>query len=554
MTIRLTFALALLAGAASAGSPPDGHATAQAADTTVASPAKHSLFVSVPPLFGELKRAPVLFPHDKHTAELSAEGCRACHPSVDGKIAFTFPIQRNEKSAGALMDSIHDACISCHKSRSGEGKESGPVTCGECHSDKKAFHAREYLPALPRDYDALRDPQHKQCIQCHKSPSGSHGPPPDLDWKSFRVRAQKRIEIDMPEVVYDYFIHDKHLKVLDKRCDLCHYLDPTLKAKLAAEGKQPTSQDWLRQEEEGRSWKVRESAHDRCINCHLERKEQKKSGGPVACGECHTPAVRPLAGLLAIEPPDYGDKQRVLIHAEKASLPGVPFDHKSHIAASRSCGDCHHDTLESCAKCHTLSGAKEGGFVTLAEAYHDTDSTRSCIGCHAREQQKADCAGCHHLRPEGLAAGSCDACHSGNLESLDRARELPDPATLLPEGIKDELQISVLEKDYEKVVVQHTKIARKLTAISNGNRLSKAFHRDQTSICSGCHHLGPVEPGQGVPACVACHTVRTEPTGKTPTLLGAFHQACLGCHRKMNYPEEEMPQKCAGCHKEKTGK
>jgi len=37
------------------------------------------------------------------------------------------------------------------------------------------------------------------------------------------------------KIVYDYTIHDKHLKALEKKCELCHYLPPELKQKLASE-------------------------------------------------------------------------------------------------------------------------------------------------------------------------------------------------------------------------------------------------------------------------------------------------------------------------------
>jgi hypothetical protein len=60
-----------------------------------------------------------------------------------------------------------------------------------------------------------------------------------------------------------------------------------------------------------------------------------------------------------------------------------------------------------------------------------------------------------------------------------------------------------------------------------------------------------VEAKKQVPQCVACHTARTEPLKRRPALLGAYHQQCLGCHRQMGGTEEEMPQKCEGCHEEK---
>jgi hypothetical protein len=553
MMTRLTVAVALIAGTINAISSPAEKATSPAGSTN-APVAMRSLFVSVSPLFGELKRPPVLFQHDKHTKKLAAEGCEACHPRKNGNLSFSFPINRDERSARTLMDSIHAACIDCHTKRAGERKESGPVTCGECHSEKKAYHDKEYLPALPRDYETLKDPYHTKCFECHQAPNTSKEHAKDLNWKQFHTVAQKQIEIETPKVVYDYYIHDKHAKTLEKRCDLCHYLNPALKVKLAAEGKEPTGPDWLRETEPGKSWDDKDSAHARCINCHLQRKAAKQAAGPLDCGACHTNRLRSTAEMASTPRPDYGDKQRILIGYEKATLPGVPFDHKSHIAASRSCSECHHETLDACIKCHTPTGSKEGGFVTLADAYHDSDSTWSCIGCHTKEKQAPNCAGCHSLRDERFPRNNCAACHTGNLDTLDKPAKLPDPATLFPKDLKDELDISILEKSYEKSKVQHKKIAVKLTEISNQSKLATAFHNDETTICAGCHHVAPVQQGKPVPACATCHTVRAEPTRHVPALLGAYHQACLGCHKAMKYPENEMPQKCTGCHMEKPAK
>ncbi len=280
MTNRLACALILLGGALCASSsrgdaeetpPPATPVLTQAAPLASK---ERSIFVSVPPQFADLKRAPVLFPHDRHTRALKEEGCSACHPRKDGAFAFSFPIERKDDSRSGFMKSFHDACIDCHTARAGTGRKAGPVTCGECHSAKAAYHEKEYLPALPQDYGGLRDTYHKECAACHlKSPGHSKKGAGDLDWKSFYVRAQQRIAVATPKVVYDYYIHDKHQKPLEKKCELCHYLPPELKQKLAAEGKEPTGQDWLRQEEPGKSLKQKDPAHLRCLNCHLQRRE-----------------------------------------------------------------------------------------------------------------------------------------------------------------------------------------------------------------------------------------------------------------------------------------
>lgn len=231
-------------------------------------------------------------------------------------------------------------------------------------------------------------------------------------------------------------------------------------------------------------------------------------------------------------------------------MASVPFDHKRHILTGRSCSDCHHKSMDSCGSCHTLTGARAGKFVTLAEAYHSSGTPRSCVGCHEREQQKPDCAGCHQLRQTRLSASSCKTCHTGTLQSLEEAKTLPDPDKLFPENMKDEFEITVLTNEYGAARVAHAAMAEKLTAISNGSRLATYFHSSETTICAGCHHKGPAGTNGKVPPCATCHSAHAQPSGKVPTLLGAYHQACLGCHRDMARPEKKTPRSCTGCHKQ----
>ncbi len=140
---------------------------------------------------------------------------------------------------------------------------------------------------------------------------------------------------------------------------------------------------------------------------------------------------------------------------------------------------------------------------------------------------------------------------TGSLESLDAERKLPPAEDLLPEDVEDELEITVLEDEYEPSKFPHKQIVKRLTDISNENTLASYFHVEETAVCAGCHHLETIEKKQMVAQCSTCHTVRKEPERETPTLLGAYHQQCLGCHKHMGGTEEEMPQDCAGCHEEK---
>jgi hypothetical protein len=250
--------------------------------------------------------------------------------------------------------------------------------------------------------------------------------------------------------------------------------------------------------------------------------------------------------------PECEQEEKILIQIEKdARAKGVAFNHKAHQEKTSSCQDCHHETLRPCKECHTVTGSEEGDGITLAEAYHEVSSPWSCVGCHETEKKQENCAGCHHLMESGLVESACDTCHTGSLDSLDAVKKLPPPEELFPEDLKEELEITVLEDEYKPSTFPHKQIVKKLTDISNENTLASYFHAGETAVCAGCHHLGPIEKKQTIAQCSTCHTVRKEPERETPTLLGAYHQQCLGCHKHMGGTEEEMPQDCTGCHKEK---
>lgn len=514
------------------------------------------IFITVPEIFEELERAPVKFYHDKHAITLKEEGCDVCHPKDEKEnLIFTYPKERDEKNQEDLMNAYHDNCIGCHNERLEAGKKAGAVTCGECHTIEEDYRRKEYLPILPEYYEALRDTYHKDCIACHKDPAKSAEDAGSLDWKDFYLKEKEKMEEVWPKVRFDYYLHDKHGKALEKKCELCHYISPELEKKLAAEGREPTCQDWLREIDEENSLTEEETAHPRCINCHLERKDENKEAGPVYCKECHTGIERTIEEMADVPRQECDQEEKILIKLEEdARAKGVPFNHKSHQENTRACQDCHHETLRACKECHTVKGSEEGDGITLAEAYHEVSSPWSCVGCHETEKRKAECAGCHHLMEGGLVESACATCHSGALESLDDIKKLAVPDKLFPEDLKEELEITILENEYGPSKFSHNEIVKKLTAISNDSKLARYFHTEEMTICAGCHHLGPREAKQNVPLCSTCHTVRKEPQKSTPTLLGAYHQQCLGCHKQMGGTEEEMPQSCTGCHEEKIKK
>ena len=520
------------------------------------------LSVSMANIVGRLKRPPVRFDHDRHTEAMKseAEGCGLCHETDDSRnLVFSFPKDRDETKPRLLMDSFHDSCVGCHTERAKEGKESGPVTCGECHVIQREHPGKAYEPVLPDYYEDLRDTYHRDCTACHREPAKHAEDAGALSWVGFYVADKEDAEADWPEVVFDYFLHDKHSKALalEGACSRCHDISPARWQELMAEGRMPSAQDLGMDVDETNGPAdrdtARDTAHTRCINCHLHRKTQGKEAGPVHCRGCHSDDERTIEELADVPRPKCEWEERILIQLEEgANLKAVAFDHKSHVANSRSCQDCHHKTLQPCQNCHTVEGIEKGGWVTLPEAHHDVSSAYSCVGCHEAEKSKPDCAGCHGNMERGLVQSTCTGCHNGSLEQLDEVVNLPAPEELIPDDVKAEMEIVKIENEYGPSKFPHLAIAQRLTHISNKSTLARHFHTDKMTICAGCHHLAPLEEKTGIPPCGTCHTARDEPTGGVPTLLGAYHQQCLGCHEQMDPTEQELPQDCTGCHAEKT--
>ena len=525
------------------------------------------LSVSMANILGKLKRPPVRFDHGRHTRALQSEpeSCRMCHEADDSRnLRFTFLEDWDETKPRRIMDSFHKKCVDCHTERTKQGRESGPVTCGECHVIQREHPAKAYEPVLPEYYEALRDTFHNDCAACHREPAKTAGHAGPLDWQKFYVAEKVEAKSHWPKVTFDYSVHAKHNEALLGQCGLCHYISPARWEKIRAEARMPSGQDWVMDVDETNSLSHRPTAHARCINCHLkgEADPNRPQSGPVHCDGCHGGSERTIKELADVPRPQCEMEERILIQLEQgANLKAVAFNHESHVANSRACQDCHHKTLQPCQDCHTVKGSDEGGGVTLAEAHHDISSTYSCVGCHEAEKRKPDCAGCHQNMQSGLVMTACTGCHNGSLEALDQVVNLPAPGELIPDDVKAEMEISVErefgpfkadDRDYGPSKFPHMAIVERLTHISNKSTLARHFHTDKMTLCSGCHHSAPLEAKADMPPCATCHTARGEPESQVPTLLGAYHQQCLGCHRQMDPGGGGLPQDCTGCHDEKA--
>jgi hypothetical protein len=262
-----------------------------------------------------------------------------------------------------------------------------------------------------------------------------------------------------------------------------------------------------------------------------------------------------------------GEETRPL-EERSAAMDPVPFDHRSHEAASDSCKACHHASLESCSNCHTNAGKQEGDHIKLARAMHAVNAQSSCIGCHQEKQQAPQCAGCHTFigrKPDRPDDRSCKACHmsplpahvdpANALETTDaaldllRARDL-ETKTFAADRIPEKVTIGRLAQRFEPAVLPHGKIVNALIEKTRDSRLAGYFHSEKGTLCQGCHHNSP--SAEKPPACSSCHGETIEGADAfRPGLVGAYHQQCIGCHTAMGI-EKPDARDCNACHVEKN--
>lgn len=514
-------------------------------------------WVSIPELFSDLERGPVKFSHDRHTDALDKNSCSTCHQTDPQKsLSFSFPKNPNNQNRDALTNSYHDACIGCHQERRDLKLTAGPDACGECHIAEQKLTVKTYQPKDTAYYTGLQDTYHQDCLQCHDDNQSEAKTAEELDWKSFYIKVDKNQQAHWPKSKFNSALHNKHEKALENQCENCHYLSPQTIAELQTKEEKPGCRDWLKEKPIDGDFSDRDSAHQKCIGCHLEKDQESTNQAAaepavsnIFCRDCHlpdqkVPTMERSAALI-----DCNQKEKLLLQSEKQPrMAAVPFDHDSHQTINDNCQSCHHNTLNTCSDCHQPEGSTKGENITLYEAYHAKSTDLSCIGCHETEKKEPDCSGCHESMTQHGQEDTCSTCHSGNLDQLVSHQKLPGPKTLISESTPDEFDIERLKSEYKGAWFPHLAMAKKLTEIANNNQLAGYFHSEPTTVCQGCHHNAPVTEGVKPPKCETCHTTRNEPFDATPTLLGAYHQDCLGCHKEMSTDERYLPQECSECH------
>ncbi len=472
-------------------------------------------------IFGKLDRPAVEFLHDTHTKALekAKKDCTACHLPEKDRLSTKYQ-RLSDVSKKQSMDIYHARCIECHKESLTSGEKSGPVTCGGCHKGKPGTASV-------------------------REPAG-----------------------------FDKSLHFRHTKSLDNKCELCHHeYDDQSKKLFYAKGKEGTCRYCHKEAAQENRISYRQAAHSGCIDCHRKTIASGEKSGPLLCSGCHDPKQSALVEKVKNTPrmkrnqPDV-----VLIKTGKDEIQSetrmnfTPFDHKAHEDYNDTCRVCHHKEMGSCNKCHTVPGSKDGKGVSLENAMHQMDSSRSCKGCHEKQKSDKKCMGCHSLIPKtNKDENSCLKCHAkppkdAMLPILPEQEPLFAKALLdsrrpmitsfseqMLKEVPEKVTIKVLSNQYEPSEFPHRKIAQTLLKNISTNKLAGVFHKDEFSICQGCHHNSPASLKP--PKCQSCHNKPfNEKNPMVPGLLGAYHQQCMGCHKAM---EMESPMGCTECHKEK---
>jgi len=483
--------------------------------------------------FSALERTAVIFLHDVHTNALEKDNksCNACHlqeKSDRDYLSLKFKrLKDTSKKEG--MDTYHAECIGCHRETSAAGKTAGPIeTCNNCHIKKTAWISSRQSIAFDkslhfRHTEANKDEKTNKgdCATCHH----------EYDEKTKKL----------------FYAREK-----EGSCRYCH--------------KKATEENRI---------SMQQASHLDCLDCHRKKASQKITAGPVKCAGCHDPEMQKKIERLDIVPRMERKQPDVVLvrsnqkgaernqTAARTSL--VAFDHRAHETYNNTCKVCHHESLQSCAQCHTSKGAKEGKFFKLESAMHLSTSDQSCIGCHETNQRKPECAACHTFMAKNRKPdpATCRTCHMDpqtfdlTVAGLDEeqiagmllnARKVTT-ATYSDEDIPEKVVIKELSDQYDSVELPHRKIIRALLNNIKDNKLASYYHADKGTICQSCHHNSPET--KKPPLCGSCHGQPfDERQVSRPGLKGAYHQQCMGCHQVLNL-EKPTATGCTDCHKEK---
>ncbi len=463
------------------------------------------------------------FLHDLHTKAVDGK-CSGCHVEKDNVFVFKF----KRTSEKASRDLYHDNCIACHLEKKAADEIAGPVIdeCRACHAATKSKGTSSWEKIK---FDKSLHFIHENSGQIKAQDNSS---------KNNCSACHHKYNEKTKEIFY--------VKGEEESCAYCH---------------KPIKQDDIRP--------IGQASHDACVKCHQTLKSKKIDAGPITCEGCHDKEkqqkikkISDIPRLKRNQPDEIAITGWTPGSQEiKSYMNGVAFNHKFHETNTESCKACHHETLKKCNDCHTTDGGElKGGFVSLEQAMHKKDNTRSCIGCHKEFTKSSDCAGCHSQAPvKKENSDSCKACHNlqqTQLQFMEPGgvvkKALADRSSsykfVKEDKIPEKVVIDALSNDYLPARFPHRKMVQAIFQRVEKNDMAKAFHTDQAGLCMGCHHNSPktLEP----PRCASCHSKKGPGVDGRPGLKGAYHGQCITCHKKMDV-QSVAATDCVKCHEKK---
>ncbi|MBU3916852.1 cytochrome c family protein, partial [bacterium] len=376
---------------------------------------------------------------------------------------------------------------------------------------------------------------------------------------------------------FDASIHQRHITAADNKCESCHHGYNAVEKKIIYEkGKEDSCKTCHKEKLADNAISYKSASHQQCISCHQQEKGKKEFKNALVagskCSGCHDDTeLEKIAKLDKIPRLDRNQPNTTFLKPfddimTREIMDPVIFNHQQHEDNGTSCSTCHHETLNSCESCHTFSGSKEGNWVTLAQAMHNMNSDRSCVGCHTKEQKAKDCVGCHSLMNKGKHISgkqSCQSCHTVPIDRLKadtRAgrKLLAKNYETKPVGqtridykkVPEEVVISLISEEYKAVHFPHRIIIETLMNKIEDNVLAARFHQGKDVVCESCHHNSPGITNPP-PKCISCHaSSENEQDGGVPGIKAAYHRQCFECHEKMEI-KKPVSTDCTACHKEK---
>jgi hypothetical protein len=199
----------------------------------------------------------VVFSHVKHAEDYEID-CASCHhEDMDGGMARCINCHEPPK------ETFHKNCMGCHKALKKEGKETGPVTCKQCHLKETPKPAAETAEKEEPPAEEETPPSMEKEEAEEKEPEPESAEPEPAE-------PPEAIEYT-PKYGNVSFSHLMHMEDYEIDCAACHHED--------MEGGMARCVDCHDS--------PKEVFHKKCMGCHKALKEEGKGTGPVKCRECH---------------------------------------------------------------------------------------------------------------------------------------------------------------------------------------------------------------------------------------------------------------------------